>query len=354
MPRKGLRRAEKLFRARRFPEVIRFLEPQIFRFRENFEFYYILGVSCLYSGDFGGAFSYLSRAEQMRKNDNAVLAALAAIHFKRGETDDALRIWLDTLDSDPGNRIARKGLEIMRRGLNADEIHEFVESGKLRKLFPKLPFAVPTLVPILSAIVIVGALSYIGVTIVLPSLRQQRPGLDGVQLSSRALGLVETDTEADIQLTQAEVTVAFDRAKRYLADYRDNLALVEINRILLSNASAYAKESAALLKTFIQVPDFSTVRDVFSFTQVEEMPALYNGCFVVWEGKLDRVRIGQERIEFDLLVGYHDEKELLGVVPVQIGFAANLQDGTNLKILAEVMAPDAGFSLRGVSIQKLY
>ena len=33
MPRKGLRKAEKLFRARKFPEVIRLLEPQVFLYR---------------------------------------------------------------------------------------------------------------------------------------------------------------------------------------------------------------------------------------------------------------------------------------------------------------------------------
>ena len=79
MPKSVLSRAHQLFRRRRFSHVIRLLESQIFRYRNNAEFYALLGSTCLYTGDFGGAESYLRRAEQLNEEDVTTQLGLAAI-----------------------------------------------------------------------------------------------------------------------------------------------------------------------------------------------------------------------------------------------------------------------------------
>ena len=93
-----LKDAYLLFSKKKYSDVIRILEPQVFRFRENFNFFYILGMSCLNQGDYGGAFSYLRRAGDIRENDLNTLLGLAVIYLKRGDTGNALRLWLDIID----------------------------------------------------------------------------------------------------------------------------------------------------------------------------------------------------------------------------------------------------------------
>ena len=89
---KDFSKAQKLYRTKKYSHVIRFLEPQVFRYRENFKFYHLLGMSCLRTGDFGGAFSYLRRGIDLNHGDIETLLGLAVIHLKRRETAEAIRI----------------------------------------------------------------------------------------------------------------------------------------------------------------------------------------------------------------------------------------------------------------------
>ena len=141
MPKSVLTRARQLFRRRRFPQVIRLLESQVFRYRNNAEFYALLGSACLHTGDFGGAESYLRRAEQLKEEDVTTQLGLAAIAFKRGQTEEALKSWLKVLDLDPGNRKARNALAALRKDVNWEG--EVVHTGaiKIRKLLPAVPLS---------------------------------------------------------------------------------------------------------------------------------------------------------------------------------------------------------------------
>ena len=139
MKGKGLGEARGLFRARKFPDVIRILEPEVFRYRENFDYFVLLGSSCLHTGDLGGAFSYLSRARQLSPDAVSALLGLAAIHFRRHETDDAIKRWLEVLELDPGNKVARRGMDLLRKGLTQEKLQELIDSGKARTLYPPLP-----------------------------------------------------------------------------------------------------------------------------------------------------------------------------------------------------------------------
>ena len=64
-------------KGRKFKAVVGILEPQVFKFRSSFQYYYLLGVSCLYSADINGADSYLNRASQLKGDDVNCLLALA-------------------------------------------------------------------------------------------------------------------------------------------------------------------------------------------------------------------------------------------------------------------------------------
>jgi len=360
MPKSVLKSARRLYRKKKFPAVIRLLEGQIFRFRENLDFFSLLGNACLYSSDLGGAFSYLKRAEQLDPRHVPSLLGLAAIAARRRETETAVRIWLRVLELDPHQRKARRGLELMRRVAAVKSGDLRLDARDLKHLYPSTG-ARPgfILVPAVAVLIIAltGFLLQLLPGLSLPMLhrqdRQQRPGIAEITFSSQHPTLVTERADALLTLSEEEIAEIFELAKSYLLKYRDNLAILEVNRIILSNASAYAREKASLLKTFAEIPDFVTLKDNFSWQEVKELPPLYEDCFVIWSGKLANLAVGDDSIGFDLLVGYEHERELLGIVPVRLSFGADLENGIAVEVLGKIRLTEEGFMLDGVSIHRL-
>jgi hypothetical protein len=354
MEGKSLGDAARLFRARKFPEVIRVLEPQVFRFRESFDYFLLLGLSCLHTGDVGGAQSYLGRARQLNGDDVRPLLGLAAIHFKKAEAEQALKVWLEVLEGDPGNRIARRGMGILRKGFSPERLQEYASSGRMRSLLPPLPprARAGLVIGILLAVCAVAAGAFIGYTW-LTAGRSDRPGVSAVEIPADLPRLIDAGTQASYVLTERQVTQGFQRAKKLLLAYRDNLAVLEINRILLSNAALPVKERARLLKGFVARPTFTTFRDGFPYGSVLREPELYDGASVLWRGKVANLAAGKDEVRFDLLVGYEQERELQGIVPVVLRFAADLQNGVPLEVLAQVTAVGGILRLEGIALHRI-
>jgi len=354
MAARNLGDARRLFRKRRFSEVIRLLEPEVFRFRESADYFLMLGTACLHTGDLGGAASYLGRARQLKPGSVTALLGLAAVHFKKAETDPALKLWLEALDEDPRNPVALRGMNLLRRGMNRDEVQAFVDAGKLTQLYPRLPGRRRW--PALLALGVGGAAIVVAAIVGLPRLgapASTRPGVAGIFLPSGGGMRVDVASSAAFTLSEREVEQTFKRAKEYLLAWRDNPACVQINRLLLSNASAAVKERALALKGFLRPPNFATFQDPYPYRDVAGQPRLYDGCHVSWKGKVANLSIGDEAIVFDLLVGYESERELEGTVPVVLEFAADLQDGIGLEVLGRVVADGGILRLVGVSLHRL-
>jgi hypothetical protein len=354
MKGKGLAEARKLFRARKFPDVIRILEPEVFRYRESFDYFFLLGSSCLHTGDLGGAFSYLSRARQLSPDAVSALLGLAAIHFRRHENEEAIKRWLEVLELDPGNTVAQRGMEILRRGLSQEKLQEFIDTGKVRVLYPPLPARGRGVGATIITLVLLAACGAVYLAVkFLPQRTPERPGVSGIDIPADLPRLTDTGSDFTYMLTENDVRGAFKKAKAYLLAYRDNMATVEINRILLSNAAVPVKERATMLKGFVTRPDFLTLKDSFPYTTVAAEPALYDGCSVSWRGKIANLKIDKNAITFDLLVGYDKEKELQGIVPVNLGFAADLENGGGLEVLGQISCHTAKLSLNAISLHKL-
>jgi hypothetical protein len=354
MKRKGLGEARKLFRARKFADVIRLLEPEVFRYRENFDYFKTLGLACLHSGDFGGAFSYMSRAHQLKDDDPDIILGIAAVHFRRAEHESALKRWLEVVDARPGNPVARRGLDLLRKGMTPDALQEFIDSGRLRTLFPPLPprVAVGSVLLVLLGVLVLAGISYLAVRFAAPRAAQ-RPGVSVIEMPSDNSPLVDTGSGFAFTYSEGEVRRQFQKAKNELLVYRDNLAVVDINRILLSNAAPSVKERARLLKGFVTQPTFDTARDTYAYAAVVKQPPLYDGAAVVWKGKVANLRAVKAPITFDLLVGYDQEKQLEGIVPVTLPFTADIGNGDAVEILGQVAVNGPVTGLVGVSLHRL-
>jgi hypothetical protein len=364
MARTALDRAERLFKTGRYAELVGLLEPQVPVYRESQRFYYLLGSSCLRTGDPGGGLTYLKRAEQLSPNNPETMLALAALAVRRGETEKAVEYYLRILEDRPGDRRARACLAVLRKEGGPEGIARLVETGKIEKLYPgrrSLPrFALPLAIALIAALGLYLAWP-IGREIAASLLRARvtRPEVAAVVLSrAERDSPLATGGSFRYVLTEKEALDAFERAKDRFQAYRDNAALVEINRLFNSNATESLKAKAASLRAFVGKPDFRTVKDAPSFAEAQREPWLYDGCSVVWKGMAANLRpdarlgTGSNAIAFDFLVGYQDKKRLEGIVPARIA-GAEVPVDRALELLAVLRAEGSSFSMDCAAIHEL-
>ncbi len=352
--KKSLAKAKRLFQGKNFKAVIDLLEPLIFKYRDSFLFYYMLGTSCLYMGDFGGAYSYLRRAHQLRDEHVETLMGLAAADLKKRDTEEALKNWLRVVELDAKNKRAKRGLELLKKGMDEESISAFIDSGKLSKLFPPVkknfPFYILLIAAGISFLLIGG---YALIDYILSYTPSTRSEVEKVTLTPSHAPLIEYSGEYLYTFSEQEVSEIFKQAKQYFLSYRDNLAVVECNRLINSNAVFGIKEKAKILKGYAQKPTFTDFKDAFTFEEVLSEPILYDGCYVMWKGKVTNLVIEDDNMRFDFLVGYHEEKEFKGVVPVELDFAAKIEDGYAMELLAQVFVHEKSLTLKVASLRRL-
>lgn len=348
-----LKKACKLFNSKQYGEVIHLLEPQIYRFREDPLFYKYLGTACFYTHDIGGAYTYIKRSNQLDPEDISVILCLALVNLIRKETNDAIQCWFTVLDKDPKNRFAKKGLEFVRK-YAANHSFSYEELGRIGRFMPEQKYISPVY-PIISAAVIIIAL---GLFLFMPLLEKtfsRKEPREGLAIPSFDSYQSVTDTGGSYRLilTEKEIRETYTKVISYFNDYRDNMARREINRLILSNASPEIKTQASLLGNYISQPSFVDFKDNFSIREVQQNPSIYEGCYVIWKGKISNLEIKTQEIVFDFLVGYHDQKVLEGIVSVVLPFAADLDTYFPIELLGKVLVKGNSFSLEGVSLHQL-
>lgn len=341
-----LHHAKKCFKNGQYQNAIKILEPQVFSYRDDIDFYYILGMSCLYLKDFSGAHSYLRRALQINPGDLSIMLGIAVVHLRRSQTPESIRIWLDVLDRDPKNIYAKQALKLVK---NADAFDKVPESFLDDNLYKLVPYKKGVLVRrIIKTLVIAAVFSAIvaGVLFIgVPLIKNMTKGEDPYpQLAiSRNLEDVIGTTEgtAVIELSGREIVKTFENAKLLFFENKDNLARIEVNRLLFSNASADVKEKATLLDSYLTEPDFRHFESTIKYRDLIEEPYLYNNCYVLWTGKITNIRVFETSVSFDFLVGYEKGTVLQGIINVNADFPADLDEEFTYDILAQiVVAPE--------------
>ncbi len=357
MKDKRLQKAKGLLKKGRNDEVINLLEKEIFQYREHGEFYYILGMACLNSRDISGADSYLRRAVQLDTENPNPKLALAAILLRKHKTAEAIKIWLTILDIDPSHRKAKRGLQYMKRYGDPKNLSAFLQTRKYKTLFPRIDeHRTRRRILWVLAVLILGLLLGTGGYYRWQNQSQKesrRPEVASVVLP-QGESLTARKGEFQLMLTPAEVESTFARAKELLAEYRDNQARYHLNRLLASNASSKVKAQAEVLIGMLdQNPSFSSLKTQFSYRDVAQAPYLYEGCYVAWKGSLSNLDIFRDKITFDFLVGYHDQKVLEGIVPVEFLFAVDIEPEYPLEVLGRIILKKDRFILRGKSVHPL-
>jgi hypothetical protein len=138
-------------------------------------------------------------------------------------------------------------------------------------------------------------------------------------------------------LTRNQVLDGYENARSLFLEYRDEPAKVALNRLLESNASEPVKNKARLLVSSMDVPDFGSLKDGYSYRQVMQDPVLYRDCYVIWKGMATNADLLDDRTAFDFLVGYDTRRTLEGIVKVEFDFAVSINMERPLQILGKVV-----------------
>ncbi|MBO5400974.1 MAG: hypothetical protein J6A14_03970 [Spirochaetaceae bacterium] len=350
-----LAQAEKAFRARNFSKVISLLEPQIIEYKENFRFYYLLGVSCMYRNDFGGAESYLSRARRIKLNSSDLMVAQAALFLRRGDIPRAVEYYLEVLEYAPNNKTAKKALKYIRNNSAEEKVQSATFSKNIMKFFPST--GLHPLVPVFSIIVV--CVLVFGVFFAtnykrILGLNGTRADLSAFVLSvdekSHPLEMDLSTTNYRYILSSTEVAKLYGEAQTLFQQGKDNAVQININKLLNSNASTAIKYKANLLLEYLEEPSFDNFSNTFSYEDLKQDPYLYQNCWIILSGRISNVNITENVYFCDLLVGYEDMKKLDGIVPMEISQPITIDATQGIKVLGKIVLRDGKVALEVKSI----
>lgn len=353
---KELKHAYHLLQSRKFHEVLRLLEPQTFRFRESHTFYYYLGLACINTNDIAGAATYLKRASHLNPGSVNSMIGLAYVHLRRNEVSEAIGQYLKVLELEPSNKVARQGLELLKRSADSDDYVDFADTTKINGLMPRIKRAFPVLLVILPPIAIILAFAVIFFLPRMPDRgigkKKDRLGDSTVLVLPAAGSLTDGTGAVEYVLTEKQIQQSFALALTSFNKFDDNIARREINRLLLSNAAEPVKEKARIMESYLKPPDFLSYKGNIAYAEIIKNPGLYRSCYVRWKGLIGNLAVGDKKINFDFLVGYQDKKVLEGVVPVSLSFGVDLRDGDAVEIIGEVTEINP-LSLEAIAIRPI-
>ena len=356
MSKSRLEIARSYIKRGKYQKAIIVLENAREVYRNSFEYYLLFGIAELYAGVPGYAKTYFAEARKIKINSVDLNLGLAAVYLFEDRIDRSVNYYLDVLHLDPENRQAAAALEFIKKDGKRESVLTMFDTGKIRKFFPQVKCGGgKTAGVILAALAgaVLGLLLFFNLRnsmelgsrlqnysdVVLSKEEKKSP--QQADLSSSSFKYIFSD-KAIVQI--------YEKAVSYFNDYRDNMAQIEVNRLLNSNASTAIKKKALLLESYFEKKDFDSLTDNFEYSLVEKEPELFRNCWVVWSGKIANVQVENESFFCDLLVGDDNLEKLEGVVPVTFSTVPQIEGGRPVKILGKVEVTDGKILLSGRSV----
>jgi hypothetical protein len=360
-----LTKANRFARSGKYEAAIRTLEPEVNRYHGSFHYYYLLGSSCLRAGDIGGAQTYFRLAHETKRKEPLAILALAVLSLHWGKTDRAVDYYLDVLEVDPKNRVARKAMAVIRRQAGTETFPDWLEAGKLTSLYPPIPFPGFSTKEILGTLAVLLAVCLLTFSVlirtkVLPNPFFPKGSREGIAVLSLSredrMAPVQTGGSYRYVLTRVQALDAYEKAIALFTAYRDEAARVNLNRILESNAPEGLQNRARIIISYLEPPGFDTFNrgDNVEYSEVLADPLLYNDVHVIWRGMATNVVTADSATAFDFLVGYDNRRTLEGIVPVEFHYAVSLNPERPLELLGRITldSPDGPIRLEGVSLHQ--
>jgi tetratricopeptide (TPR) repeat protein len=352
-----------LAKKRDYEGALTALKDEEEKYYGSFKYYYLYGLLSLYSGNYAEAHENFNLARKIKINDPNLMLCFAVLYLKRMDTVQAVHYYLEVQENDPGNRIAKKALAVIRKN-SADEALSDWMTENLSKLFPPVPAPYVTAKSILKISLIFTAAVILVLVIlinikILPSpfkQKNKRPTADFVLSNQERRENVLVEGYHRYILTRDQAINLYDRALSLFSSYRDEEAKKSINRILESNAPEGLKSKALLLLDNMEVPGFDNFKraDNPSFADVRSEPIIYRNVHVIWRGMATNLEITDEGTSFDFLVGYDTRRTLEGIVSVIYYSPVAINTERPLEVLGKI-TPGSTYSefyLEGIAIHQ--
>lgn len=355
---KELKKGARYIARRKYTRAIRYLEPKVPLYLEDDNFYYLLGLSLYHTGDMGNARFYFERGLLANRDNLDIKLMLAMTHLKRKDSSGAARSWLSVLEQDPENKRAERGLEHLRRIDNEGELNRFIEEGRHRRLLPpplktgRILWGVLTVLASLAfAVGLYAGLSRID----LPRLpeKEHREELSYIDLDIEGIPVTDNTGSFHYVLTVDEVNKSYNRAVELFDQGKDNLAQVEINRIMNSNASQGLKSRLSTLEGYLVKPDYADFYTDFTYRQVSREPLLYENVWVLWRGRVSNLSITDDRITFLFLVGFEDETFLEGSLETRVEFNVKIDRELPVEVMGRLKREEGVLYLQADTIRHI-
>ncbi len=316
---KKLHNGIKLLKKKDFLEAIHNLEEYIAHNDTNYLAYYYLGLAYIFRELYDEAYTHISKAYQLNKNDPNIINAIAFLNLKLNNVDEAINFWLDILDNDKNNHTARRNLDKVKKSKNSEKListaspDEFI-SFKLKKdlnlkipkiwIFPKIRIRRRYLRRAGIGLIAIIALFIIFKYIIIPPDRLKTNKFNIVspeKLKSIKLPDMEEDYVIDKNIKKSiftlkpkEVKKIFYNTKKFIKAQYFNKATISINKVLHSNAGMIIKERFKILKSFISSLETFKLKDNILYSNLMNLPLLYEDIQVVWKGKIEDISVDED------------------------------------------------------------
>lgn len=349
-----LQKAKKLLKRRQFNKVITLLRPHVLNFNQSFQFFYILGVACLYAGLVDEAEDYFTKARRLSITDENLQLAQAAIFVYHYENPNAIDYCLSVLEKNPKNKHAKKMLNLIRDYGTAENISEWKLNGKIKKFYPPLGinpkiYTIPLILLLTIALVFAGILALKNHN----KISNSRADLSAYELTiDERLQATEDKGIFRYEFDEKEVVDLYQKIQKSFQKFDDNAAQIACNLILNSNASEVLKQKTKILSDYLWKPQptFDTLDNNLTYEEVAKDPFRHSGCYVIWSGRIGNIEVFSDNVKASLLVGYDKLTNVAGFVPVifENGIIPDVQ--RSVKILGRLNIQDNKLILKAIAI----
>jgi len=362
---KYLHNGIKSLKKKDFLDAINNLEEYISHNDKNHLGYYYLGLAYIFRELYDEAYKYISKSYKLNENDTNTVNALGFLNLKYNNVDEAINYWLDILDMDERNYIAKRNLEKVKKSKNIEKLvssalpDEYI-NFKVRKSlnlnvrlpkFPKFPGLRPNhlkvgAVIILSAVLIslicIYILNYDNIKVRKFNIPTPK-NLQSVDLRDMEEDYIidKSIRKSMFNLKPEEIKKIFYNTKKFVQKQSYNKAIININKILHSNAGIVIKERFKILKGFTRTRKTFQLNDNIPYSTLMNLPLLYEDTQVVWEGKIEDIRTDEDSLSTTFSLFVRENRQSIGMVKVVFKkIFTNLTNGKKVMVSGKFLKLD--------------
>jgi len=344
-----LAEARDLYSRKAYRQVLSLLAPQIFIYRSDVDYFFLMALSSLRVLDFSGALSYFLRGADLNPQHQGMLEGLALCHMLNKEETEAARIWLYLLEIYPQDSKAKQGLRLLKEKDSKIQGMDLFKSPEIQRLIPRAPlslkkYRLPGLI-LISALLVLSLGGFL-LNQFLSNRQEASEKAFNLRMSSNnqsTIDLSARETYKDFSYELPEEEISQSTEKELMAElkaafnqYSDNKARFLINRLLLSTASQNSKTQAESIIPYLKEPRFTNFKDPVEYQDVLKTPWLYQDSYVRWSGKISNYAEAPDQLSFDLLLNYHNKPIAEGSVPVKVNFPVELYNDMDVELIGQV------------------